>query len=324
MINSLPGVQAAMVSEIPLDNDALEHNFIIEGRPPLPIGEEPELYSRSIGGDYFRTMKIPLLKGRDFTRQDGTGAPLVGIINEAMARQYFPNESPLGARIRWARADGEPQWITIVGVVGDVKHFGLEQPEQPAIYTPYVQLIHSWKRWMNVVVRSDGDPATITSMVKAQIWTVDRELPVTKARTMTEVMAASVASQRFTMLLLGIFAAVALALATVGIYGLMSYSITERTHEIGIRMALGAQAGDVLRMVVGQGLKLILVGIIVGLAGAFALTRIMSSLLFGVSAVDPMTFLAVSVVLALVALAACYIPARRATRVDPMVALHYE
>jgi putative ABC transport system permease protein len=323
-INVLPRVEAAMVSEIPLNNDSLFHNFVIEGRPPLSPGDEPELFSRTVAGDYFRVMRIPLLKGRDFTKQDREGAPLVGVINDAMAREYFPNGDAIGSRVRWARQEGEPQWLTIVGVVGDVKHFGLEQPEMPAIYTPYAQLTQPWKRWMSVVVRSDGDPATIANMVKGQIWTVDKELPVTKVRTMTEVMASSVASQRFMMLLLGIFAAVALALASVGIYGLMSYSITERTHEIGIRMALGAQGRDVLKMVVGQGLKLIMSGVALGLVGAFALTRIMSSLLFGVSAVDPLTFLAVSVVLAVVALLACYIPARRATKVDPMVALRYE
>jgi putative ABC transport system permease protein len=200
----------------------------------------------------------------------------------------------------------------------------LEQPEQPAIYTPYAQTSQPWKRWMSVVVRSNGDPATIATMVKARIWTVDSQLPVTKVRSMTDVMAASVAAQRFMMILLGLFAAIALILAVVGIYGLMSYSITERTHEIGIRMALGAQAGDVLRMVVGQGLKLILTGVVAGLAGALALTRIMTSLLYGVSTIDPATFVGVSLLLAVVALAACYIPARRATKVDPMEALRYE
>ncbi|HEX8144508.1 MAG TPA: ABC transporter permease [Pyrinomonadaceae bacterium] len=323
-INSLPGVEAAMVSELPLGGDALGHDFVIEGRPPLSPGEEPELFSRTVGGDYFRTMGIPLINGRDLTKEDREGTPLVGVVNEAMARQYFPGGNPIGARIRWARADGEPKWITIVGVAGDVKHFGLNLPEQPAIYTPYAQLLQPWKRWMNVVVRSNGDPATITSMVKARIWTIDSQIPVTKVRTMTEVMATSVAAQRFTMMLLGVFAAIALALAAVGIYGLMSYSITERTHEIGIRMALGAQGRDVLRMVVGQGLKLILIGVAAGLLGAFALTRIMSSLLFGVSAVDPLTFAAVSALLTLIGLLACYIPARRATKVDPMVALRYE
>src|ERR1051325_8153610 len=323
-INTLPGVEAAMVSEIPLGGDALFHNFVIEGRPPLSPGEEPELHSRSVSGDYFRTMRIPLIKGRGLTLQDREGAPLVGVINEAMAREYFSGQDPIGARVRWAREEGEPRWVTIVGVVGDVKHFGLGQPEQSALYTPYAQSSQPWKRWMSVVVRSSGDPATIASMVKARIWTVDSQLPVTKVRTMTDVMAASVAAQRFMMILLGLFAAIALILAVVGIYGLMSYSITERTHEIGIRMALGAQGRDVLRMVVGQGLKLILIGLALGLVGAFALTRIMTSLLFGVSTVDPLTFAAVSALLALVALAACYIPARRATKVDPMIALRYE
>jgi putative ABC transport system permease protein len=323
-INALPGVEAAMVSEIPLGGDSLFHNFLIEGRAPVSPGEEPELFSRTVGGQYFRTMKIPLLKGRDFTSQDREGSPLVGIINEEMARQYFRDENPIGARVRWARSEGEPQWITIVGVVGDVKHFGFDQAEQPAIYAPYAQLTQPWKRWMSVVVRSNGDPATITSMVKAQIWTIDRQIPVTKIRTMTDVMAASMAAQRFMMMLLGIFAAIALVLAAVGIYGLMSYSITERTHEFGIRMALGAQARDVLVMVVREGAKLIVVGIAAGLLGAFALTRVMHSLLFGVSAVDPATFAVVSALLTIVALLACYIPARRATKVDPMIALRYE
>ncbi|HVG32798.1 MAG TPA: ABC transporter permease [Pyrinomonadaceae bacterium] len=323
-INTLPGVEAAMVSEVPLTNDALMHNFVIEGRAPLSPGEEPELFSRTVMSNYFRTMKIPLLKGRDFNPQDREGTPLVGIVNETFVRQYFPNSDVVGSRIRWARDDGEPKWITIVGVVGDVKHFGLNQDEQPAVYTPYAQLFQPWKRWMQVVVRSQGDSSTITNMVKAQIWKIDNQIPVTKVRTMTEVMAASLAAQRFNMMLLGIFAGVALLLATVGIYGLMSYSITERTHEIGIRMALGAQTSDVLRMVLGQGLKLITFGVALGLVGAFALTRIMSSLLFGVRAVDPLTFAVVSALLAIVALLACYIPARRATRTDPMIALRYE
>ena len=322
-INSLPGVEAALVSEIPLGGDALNHNFIIEGRPPISTGEEPELYSRSVAGNYFHAMKIPLIKGRDFTKQDREDAPLVGIINEAMARQYFPDQEPIGARVRWARAEGE-HWITIVGVAGDVKHFGLDQPEEPAIYTPYAQFREPWKRWMSVVARSDGDPATIANMVKAQIWRIDSQIPVTRVHTMTEVMATSVASQRFNMLLLGLFAGVALVLASVGIYGVMAYSVTQRTHEIGVRMALGARERDVLKMIVGQGLRLILIGVAVGVTGAFAMTRLMSSLLFGVSAIDAPTFLAVSALLTMVALAACHIPARRAMKVDPMIALRYE
>ncbi|HEX8651891.1 MAG TPA: ABC transporter permease [Pyrinomonadaceae bacterium] len=324
-INSLPGVQAAMVSEIPLIDDALMHNFVIQGRPAIPPGEEPDLYSRSTGGDYFRTMNIPLRAGRDFTAQDGADAPLVGIVNESMVRQYFANENPIGARIRWARAEGEPQWIEIIGVAGDIKHFGLNEPEEPAVYTPYAQSMQPWKRWMYLVVRSsNADPSTLINLIKTQVWTVDNQIPVTRVQTMTEVMAASIAGQRFNMLLLGIFAGVALLLAAVGIYGVISYSVTQRTHEIGIRMALGAQASDVLKMILGQGLLLASIGVVIGVAGAFALTRLMSSLLFGVTATDPMTFTIVSLLLIAVALAACYIPARRAMKVDPMVALRYE
>jgi putative ABC transport system permease protein len=269
-------------------------------------------------------MDIPVRAGRDFTAQDGPDAPLVGIINESMVRQYFPNENPIGARIRWARNEGEPQWIEIVGVAGDVKHFGLNEAEEPAIYTPYAQSLQPWKRWMYLVIRSDVEPSTLTNLVKNQIWTVDNQIPVTKVQTMTEVMAASVTGQRFNMLLLGIFACVALALAAVGIYGVISYSVTQRTHEIGVRMALGAQTSDVLKLILGQGLLLAVVGVGIGVAGAFVLTRLMSSLLFGVSATDPATFAVVALMLMCVALLACYIPARRAMKVDPMVALRYE
>jgi putative ABC transport system permease protein len=323
-LNSLPGAQAAMVSEIPLADDALFHNFVIEGRAPIAPGDEPELYSRSVGGDYFRTMGIPLVQGRDFTAQDREDAPLVGVINSSMARQYFLNENPLGARIRWARQEGEPKWITIIGVVGDVRHFGLDQPEEPAIYTPYAQSMNVWKRWMYVVVRSRVESASLASSVKNQIWAVDNQIPVTKIRTMTEVMAESVAKRRFNMLLLAVFASVALVLAAVGIYGVISYSVTHRTHEIGIRIALGAAERDVLKLILGQGLLLAVMGAGIGVAGAFALTRLMSSLLFGVSATDPATFTAVALLLIAVALVATYIPARRAMKVDPMVALRYE
>jgi putative ABC transport system permease protein len=322
-LNSLPGVQAAMVSELPLSGDQLTHNFVIDGRPPLAPGTEPELNVRSIGGDYFRTMNIPVIQGRDLTAQDRTDAPMVGLVNETFVRQYFPDESAVGKRIRWVHGE-EPQWMTIVGVVGDVKHFGLNQPEEPAFYYSYFQSDQSWKRWMYLVVRSNEDLSPLAGQVKSEVWSVDKLLPVTKVKTMTEVMSASIAGQRFNLTLMSVFAVTALLLAAVGIYGVIAFSVAQRSHEIGIRIALGAQARDVLRLVVGQGLKLALIGIGLGLLGAYAVTRLMQSLLFGVSATDPATFAVIAALLAVVALLASYIPARRATRVDPMVSLRYE
>lgn len=322
-INSLPGVRAAMVSELPLSGDSLDHNFLIDGRPPIAAGDEPSLETRSVLGDYFRTMQIPLRAGRDFGPQDfADKAPLVGIANEALADQYFPGEDPLGKRIRWAR-DPEVHWITIVGVVGDVKHFGLDLPELPGLYSPYPQAA-PWKRWMTLVARTQSDPSGMTQAVKEQIWRVDSQLPLTKVQTMHEVAAASFAARRFNMLLLAIFAGLALVLAAVGIYGVMSYAVTQRTKEIGIRMALGAQASDVLKLIVRNGMTLTLIGTAAGLAGALALTRLMTSMLFGVTPTDVRTFATVSLVLIVVAFLACYLPARRATKVDPLLALRYE
>src|SRR6185436_16507933 len=318
-IDSLPGVQSAMVSELPLSGDSLNHDFVIEGRPPITPGDEPSLETRSVLGNYFQVMKIPMHSGRECQAQDfDERAPLVGIANDEMVRQYFPNESPLGKRIRWAR-NPTVQWIEIVGVVGNVKHFGLDLPEEPALYSPYTQ-INPWKRWMTFAVRTQSDPAAMEQAVKAQIWKVDSQLPITKVQTMSEVTAASFAARRFNMLLLSLFAGLALLLAAVGVYGVMSYAVTQRTHEIGIRMALGAQMGNVMRLVMKSGLTIAMVGVALGLAGAFALTRLMRTLLFAVEPTDTATFAGVAVCLLVIALAACYLPARRATKVDPLQA----
>jgi putative ABC transport system permease protein len=322
-INSLPGAQAAMVSELPLSGDSLDHEFVIEGRPPIAPGDEPSLQTRSIMGDYFHIMQIPLRAGRDFGPQDfADNAPLVGIVNDAMVRQYFPNEDPLGKRVRWAR-DPETRWRTIVGVVGDVKHFGLDLPELPGLYTPYTQ-IDPWKRWMTLVARTQSDPAGMAQAVKQQVWKVDSQLPLTRVQTMNEVAAGSFAARSFNMLLLAIFAGLALLLAAVGIYGVMSYAVTQRTQEIGIRMALGARAPDVLRLIIRSGMTMTLIGVALGLVGSMALTRVMESLLFGVTPTDKLTFAVVAAILILVALLACYLPARRASKVNPLDALRYE
>lgn len=322
-LNNLPGVEAAMISELPLSGSQLTHNFIIEARTLPTPGDERELQTRSIGGDYFRTMKIPLLQGRDLTSQDNAGTPIVGLVNQSFVRQYFPNENPIGKRIRWARGEN-PAWMTIVGIVADVKHFALNQPEEPAFYYSYAQLDQVWKRWMFLVVRSQADPAAIVKQVKQEVRTTDKFLPVSKVQTMREVLATSIATQRFNMTLMAIFAFTALFLAAIGIYGVIAFSVAQRTREIGVRMALGAQQLDVLKLILNQGMGMVGAGIALGLLGAFAATRVMATLLFGVQTTDPATFITVSLLLGFVALAACLIPARRASKVDPIVALRYE
>ncbi|MEN3332597.1 MAG: putative transport system permease protein [Blastocatellia bacterium] len=322
-LNAQPGAQAALISELPMTDYRLTHDLAIEGRPPVAIGSEPDVETRSISRTYFQTMKIPLLSGRDFTPQDNENVPMVAVVNESFVREYFPDENPVGARIQWARGPRD-QWMTIIGVTGDVRHASLAEAAEPTVFTLYEQQDQPWKRWMFVVVRSKDEPARLARLVQEQVWTIDKQLPVTSIQLMSEVVASSVSSQRFNLVLLGLFAAVALGLAAIGIYGVMSYTVTQRTHEIGVRMALGASAADVLRMVVRQGMTLAGLGVMIGLGAAFALTRLMTSLLFAVSATDPLTFVAISLVLAGVALGACFVPARRATRVDPMVALRYE
>jgi putative ABC transport system permease protein len=323
-LNSLPGVQAGMITDIPLGGNYVGHNFIIDGRPPIPQGDEPKVQTLSVMGDYFRVMQIPLRAGRDFTEMDREGQPLVAVVNEELVRQFFPRDNPVGSRIRWAGDTGSPHWMTIVGVVGDVKHSGLDQPTDPAVYTTFVQTDEPWKRFMNLAIRTDNSSSGLVEEVKAQVWSVDGQIPVSDVQTMDQRMAVSLAQQRFYMLLLGAFAALAVILAGVGIYGVVAYTASQSTHEIGIRMALGGQRRDVLRLIMAEAAKLTFVGILIGMVGALALTRLMASLLFEVKPGDPAIFAAVAILLAMVAFAACYIPARRATRVDPMVVLRYQ
>lgn len=323
-INSLPGVEAAMVTDIPFSGNYVSHSFVIEGRPPVPVGAEPEVQTLSVMGDYFGVMQIPIRAGRGFTATDREGQPLVAVVNEEMARKFFPHESPLGARIDWPRRDGPHQWMTIIGIAQDVKHSGLNQPVDPAVYAPFSQSDEAWRRWMTVAIRARGPSSGLIDEVKKQVWSVDSQIPVSEVHSMEELMGVSVVQQRFNMLLLGLFAALAMILAAVGIYGMMAYRVRLYMHEIGIHIALGAQQRDVLRLVVADGAKVAFFGIAIGFVAAIALTRVMTSLLFGVRPTDPATFAATAFLLAIVALAACYIPARRAMRVDPMAVLRCE
>ena len=323
-LNSLPGVEAAMVTDIPFGGNYLTHSIVIDGRPPVLVGAEPHVQTLSVMGDYFQVMQIAIRAGRGFTDADREGQPLVAVVNQKFVEQFFPHESPLGARIDWGRAKLAHNWMTIVGVVNDVKHSGLGLPTDPAVYAPFPQSDEAWRRWMSLAIRTPGSPTGLVEEVKKQVWSLDRQIPVSDILSMESLMAVSLAQERFNMLLLGLFAALALTLAAVGIYGLMAYSVSQRTHEIGLRMAIGARPRDILHLVLADGAKLAFLGIAIGVATALALTRLMATLLFEVQPTDPPTFAAVAVLLALVGLVACYIPARRATRVDPMVTLRYD
>ncbi|MFY9609361.1 MAG: ABC transporter permease [Blastocatellia bacterium] len=317
--SALPGVVAVGATQsLPIQGDYLL-GFSIQGRPPAPLGEDKSTNYYAVTPGYFKAMGIPLLRGRLFTEQDNNTAPRVAIINETMARQYFPDEDPIGKGI--SVTQGPERFREIVGIVGDVKQYGLAQPSTLQTYDPYLQMPFSG---VTLVVRAENNPAALTGAIRGEVLALDKEQPVSRVRTLDQIISASVQQQQFLMLLLGVFAAVGLILAAVGLYGVMSYAVTQRTHEIGIRMALGANAGNVLRLVVGHGMILALIGVAVGLAGSFAATRVMSRLLFSISATDPVTFAGISVLLTGVALGACLVPARRAIKVDPMVALRHE
>ncbi len=340
-LRAVPGVEAAAVaSGLPLGNNGWQTSFTIEGRPAPPPGQTPFMEACLVSADYFRAMNIPLRAGRYFTEQDnqqhlagrdlsrfseeerlGAGVNVV-IIDDEFARRHWPNEDAIGKRIRRGGTDPNAPVLTVVGIVGRVKMESLSGG------TDYVQgYLHSLQLpfgGMTAVIKSRVEPDSLTAAVRGQVAALDPKQPIYNIRTMEQIRDESVATEKLNLMLLMLFAAVALVLALVGIYGVMSYAVTQRTREIGIRVALGAQRRDVLRLVVGQGMLLATLGVGSGLAGAFGLTRLMSALLFGVSATDPLTFAAIALLLMLVALLACYVPARRATKVDPMAALRHD
>ena len=321
-IRSLPGVRAAgVVDFLPLHGGiGARTDYTIEGHPAPPPDQRLSTIVRVADPGYFGAMGVPVLRGRNFTELEESEAKHVVLISESMARQHFPSEDPIGKRVLVQMSDKSVP-TEIVGVVGDVRYVSLTGEAQPTVYFPLPELITPF---MTFVIRTAGDPAQMAPAVRRELGAINPDQPVSDVQTMNQVMSETVGRARFNTLLLGLFAGLATLLAAVGIFGVMNYSVTLRTHELGLRMALGAQPGSVLMLVLRQGLLLTFVGIAIGLAGALALTRIISSLLYGVSADDPATFAATVVLLGIVSLVACYIPARRATRVDPLVALRYE
>jgi predicted permease len=318
-IQEVPGVQSvALVRGLPFSGNGATTAIILPDREPPAKGMEPEVMFNSATSNYFETMGIPFIKGRLFGNEDQPNTPPVVIINQTMAQRFWPNQDPLGKQVKTAQ-DGTT--LTVVGVVGDVKHYGLEEEARPQMYGPYTQ---QPGYFATVVIRTTVEPLSLSEPVRQALWKVDADQPMWKIRTVEFLVSRSVADRKFLLALMGIFALLALVLTMIGLYGVISYLVNQRTQEIGIRMALGAQARDITHMVLKQGMILVLTGVALGLAAAWLSTRLMSRLLYQVSATDPLTFAVIAVLLIAVALLACYLPARRATKVDPLVALRYE
>ena len=319
-IRSTVGVEsAAMVSFLPLTGHNFDNSFDVVGRPPHPPDNRDYALVRFVDPQYFRVLGIPLLSGRGIGEHDRLGSWRSIVLSESMAKRYWPNSSPIGEHLMVYMGEDQSPW-EVVGTVGDVRTSIAEEP-QPTMYFPYAQFPY---RFMVLTVRTHGDPQSMIETIRNTVAILDPDQPIYQTRTLANLIDTNLVPWRFSMMLLCMFAAMALLLAAAGIYGVMAYLVAERTHEVGIRMALGAQPHDVLRLVVGHGAKLALIGVISGLLASLALTRLMSNLLFDVSTTDPLTLSVVALVIAFVVLAACYIPARRATRVDPMIALRYE
>ncbi|HZG52347.1 MAG TPA: FtsX-like permease family protein, partial [Pyrinomonadaceae bacterium] len=322
-VKTLPGVDTVgVINTLPLVKGPTA-GFRVEGAPLTTPDKWPMVNYRSVSPDYFRAVNVPVVKGRAFAARDNDSSPHVVLVNQTLVRRDFGGADPVGKRINLGGTapDGQPIWQEIVGVVADVRSLELNTEPVPEIYTSYLQDPFAS---MSFVVRSSVGPESLVPAVREVVRQVDKAQPVAEVREMEQIVSEVAAQPRFNTLLLSLFAGVALLLAAAGIYGVMSYSVTQRTHEIGLRMALGAQTRDVIRLVVGQCIKLTLAGLALGLVGAFALTRIMAALLYGVSPTDPWTYACGALLLTAVALLACYLPARRASKVDPLVALRYE
>jgi putative ABC transport system permease protein len=321
-VAALPGVRSATYTlSLPIDGSNWNSVFILGDKPVPPRAELPSSAFTPVSSNYFEVMGIRLLKGRVFTEAENENSTRVTVINETMARRFWPNEDPIGKRLKQGWPEDKNPWREVIGVVADVKLNGVDSETPLQAYLPMSQ---EPSRYLGLIVRTVGDPLLAASMVEQTIYSIDKDLPIFDIRSMDQMLGNAIAQQRLTMVLLAGFAVLALVLAAVGIYGVISYSVTQRTHEIGIRIAMGAQARDVLRLIIGQGMLLTLIGIAAGLITSLAITRLMKSLLFGVSETDPLTYISLSIVLLFVALLACYIPARRAIRIDPMVALRHE
>lgn len=319
-VRALPGVESAGITDLaPVDLHFSRDTVFIEGQPPARNTNAPRAMSSRISPGYFRAMSTRLVQGRDFTDQDDEKAPLVAIVNETFARRFWPGQDPLGKR--FSQGSAESPMMQVVGVVQDGKYAGLNEAPQPYVCRP---LLQAYSGSTTVIVRTATDLQRLLAVLRKEVQQLDPQLPISSAKPLAERMALPLFPARIAATLLGSFGILALALAAIGIYGVMSYSVTRRTHEIGVRVALGAQASDVLRLVMGQGMMLVLIGLVIGLATALALTRLMKSVLFGLSAADPVTYTGVALLLVFVALLACYLPARRATKIDPMVALRSE
>ena len=325
-VEGMPGVESVgAINRLPLAGNWWSMYILPEGGPSWRSGDQPAAYGRVVDTGYLQTMKIPLLKGRMLTDLDDGSAPLAAVINQSMAQAFWPGQDPLGKRLRFGE-ESVFDWVTVVGIVGDVRYTNVETAPAPTIYVPFAQTMFGFfGDWgMTIVARTESDPSAMTAAIREQIHAMDKSLPLYEVNTMDQLMSESVAEQRFNMLLLAIFGALALVLAMVGIYGVISYSVSQRTREIGVRVALGATRSDIFKLVIGQGMILILIGVGLGLAASLVLTRLLTTLLYEVSPTDTLTFAGISFLLISVALLACYIPARRATRVDPMTALRYE